>query len=79
MNDLLWLTNHPLRGNVVGIPTSQDPDIPEGLKSWLSVRIRRIPAELLHSIELELKKLCWIRMDSGRASALELLQGLSTS
>jgi hypothetical protein len=73
MNGLLWLANHPLWGNVLGIPTSQDLDTPEGLKSQLSVRIRRIPLELLHSTELELRKLCWIWTDSGRASTLELL------
>jgi hypothetical protein len=28
------LVNHPLRGNVSGIPTSQNSDTPEGLKSW---------------------------------------------
>jgi hypothetical protein len=39
MSDLLCLANHPLRGNVVGILTSQDPDTLEGLESWLSVRI----------------------------------------
>jgi hypothetical protein len=48
----------PLQGNVVGIPTSQSSDTPEGLESQLSVRIRRIPAELPHSTELELGKLC---------------------
>jgi hypothetical protein len=41
----------------MGIPTSQDPDTPEGLKSQLSVEIHRIPAELPHSTELELRKL----------------------
>jgi hypothetical protein len=60
MNDLLWLVNNPLRGNVVGILISRDPDTPEGLESWLFVRIRRIPAELSHSTELELIKLCRI-------------------
>jgi hypothetical protein len=54
MNDLLWLANHPFRGNVVGIPTRRKPDTPEGLKSWLSVGIRRVPVELPHSTELEL-------------------------
>jgi hypothetical protein len=39
----------------MGILTSQDPDTPEGLKSWLSVRIHRIPAKLPHSTELELR------------------------
>jgi hypothetical protein len=29
------IVNHPLRGNVVGIPTSQNPDTPEGLESRL--------------------------------------------
>jgi hypothetical protein len=57
----------------VGIPTSQDPDTLEGLESQLSVRIRIIPTELPHLTELELEKLHRTRMDSGRASALELL------
>jgi hypothetical protein len=48
MNDLLWLVNHPLQGNVAGIPTSQNPDTPEGLESLLSVRVRRIPTVLPH-------------------------------
>jgi hypothetical protein len=42
----------------VGLPTSRNPDTPEGLESWLSMGIRRIPTELLHSTELELEKLC---------------------
>jgi hypothetical protein len=67
------LANHPLRGNVMGIPTSQDLDTTEGLESLLSVGIRRIPAELLHSTELELRKLRRIQMDFGKASTLELL------
>jgi hypothetical protein len=71
MNDLLRLVNHPLQGNVVGIPTSRNPDTPEGL--------RRIPAELPHSTKLEPRKLHRTQMDSDRASALELLRGLSTS
>jgi hypothetical protein len=79
MNDLLWLVNHPLWGNVVGIPTSQNPDTPEGLEGWLSVGIHRIPVELPHSTKLELKKHCRPRMDSSRASMLELLWGLPTS
>jgi hypothetical protein len=79
MNDLLWLANHPLWGNVVGIPSSRDPDTPEGLESRLSIEIHRIPAELPHSTELELKKLCRTRMDFGRASVLKLLRGLPTS
>jgi hypothetical protein len=41
----------------MGIPTSRDPDIPEGLESWLSVEIHKILAELLHLTELELGKL----------------------
>jgi hypothetical protein len=57
----------------MGIPTSRDLDTPEGLESWLYVRIHRILAELPHSTELELEKLHRIRMDSGRASTLELL------
>jgi hypothetical protein len=79
MNDLLWLANHSLWGNVMGIPTSWDPDTPEGLESWLSVGIRIIPAELPHSAKLELRKLCRTQMDSGRAFTLELVQGLLTS
>jgi hypothetical protein len=63
----------------MGIPTSQNPDTPEGLESQLSVRICRILAELPHSTELELKNLYRTRTDSGRASALELLRGLPTS
>jgi hypothetical protein len=79
MNDLLRLANHPLRGNVAGISTSQNPDTPEGLDSWLTVRIHRIPAELPHSTELELRKPSRTREDSGRAFVLELLQGLPRS
>jgi hypothetical protein len=41
----------------VRIPTSWDPDTPEGLESQLSVGIHRIPVELPHSTELELEKL----------------------
>jgi hypothetical protein len=67
------MVNHPLRGNVVGIPTSRDPDTLEGLKTRLSVGIHRIPAQLRHSTELKLGKLHRTRMDSGRASTLELL------
>jgi hypothetical protein len=63
----------------MGILTSRDPDTPGGLESRLSVRIRRIPAELPYLTELELGKLHRTRMDSGRASTLELLQGLPTS
>jgi hypothetical protein len=58
MNDLLRLANRPLRGNVVGILTSRDPDTPEALKSWLSVGIHRILIELPHSTKLELRKIC---------------------
>jgi hypothetical protein len=76
MNDLLWLANHPLRGNVVGILTRQNPDTPEGLESRLSVRIHRILVELPHSTELELKKLRWTQTDSIWDSMLELLWGL---
>jgi hypothetical protein len=63
----------------VGLRTSQNPDTPEGLESWLSVEIRRIPAELPHSTELELGKLDRTQTDSSRASILELLRGLPTS
>jgi hypothetical protein len=57
----------------VGVLTTQNPDTPEGLESWLCVRIHRIRAKLPHSTELELGKLCRTQTDSGRASALELL------
>jgi hypothetical protein len=73
------LVNQPLWGNVTGIPTSQNPDTPEGLETRLSVRIHRIPSELPHSTEPELGKLRRTRTDSDRASALELLWGLPTS
>jgi hypothetical protein len=73
MNDLLWLVNHPLQGNVAGISTSWNLDTRKGLESLLFVKIRRILTELLHLTELELGKLRWTRMDSDRASALELL------
>jgi hypothetical protein len=63
----------------MGILTSQDPGTPEGLESRLSVRIRRFAGELPHSTELELRKLPRSRMDSGRASVLELLRGLLRS
>jgi hypothetical protein len=63
----------------VGIPTTRNPDTPEGLKSRLSVGIHRIFVELLHLTELELGKLRRTRMDSGRASTLELLQGILIS
>jgi hypothetical protein len=55
------------------ILTSQNPDTPVGLESRLSVGIRRIRTELSHSTEPELGKLRRTRMDSGRASVLELL------
>jgi hypothetical protein len=79
MNDLLSLAYHPLRSNVMGIPTSRDSDTPEGLETQLCVKIHRIPAELLHKTRLELEKLYRTRIDSSRASTLELLQGLPTS
>jgi hypothetical protein len=60
----------------MGIPTSRNPDTLEELESRLSVIIHRILAELPHSIELELEKLHRTQTDSGRASTLELLQGL---
>jgi hypothetical protein len=63
----------------VSIPTSRNPDTPEGLESWLSVRIRKILVELPHSTELELGKLHRTQEDSGRDSALELLRGLPIS
>jgi hypothetical protein len=75
MNDLLLLVNHPLRGNVAGIPTSQNLDTLEGHDIRLSVRIHKILVELPHSTELELRKLHQTRTDSGRASVLELLRG----
>jgi hypothetical protein len=73
MNNLLWLANHPLQGNIAGIPTSQNPDTTEGLESRFSVAIIRTPTELQHSIKLEFGKHHRTRMDSGRASVLELL------
>jgi hypothetical protein len=79
MNDLLWLANRPLWGNAIGIPTSRNPDTLEGLESQLSVRIHRILVELLHSTEVELRKLRWTQTDYGRVSTLELLQGPPTS
>jgi hypothetical protein len=79
MNDILCLANHPLRGNVMVISTSQNPDKPEGFESRFSVRIRRIPAELQHSTELELGKPRRTQEVSVRASTLKLLRGLSTS
>jgi hypothetical protein len=59
--------------------TSQNPDTPEELESRLSVRIHRIPVELLHLTELELRKLYRTQTDFGRAFMLELLRGLPTS
>jgi hypothetical protein len=63
----------------MGIPTSQNPNTPEGLESRLSVTIHRILVELLHSTEPELKKLRRTQLDSVSASALELLRGLLIS
>jgi hypothetical protein len=57
----------------MGIPTSQNPNTPEGLKNWLSVKIHRIPVELPHSIDLEFGKLHRTQTDSDRAPTLELL------
>jgi hypothetical protein len=62
----------------VGIPTSRNLDTLERLESQLSVGLHRILAELSHSTELELGKLHQSRMDSGRASALQLLRELPT-
>jgi hypothetical protein len=53
MNDLLLLVNHPLRGNVAGILTSQNPSTTEGLECRLSVRIHGFLPELPHSTEQE--------------------------
>jgi hypothetical protein len=39
----------------MGIPTSRNPDTPEGLEGRLSVGIRRIPVELPHSTEPKLE------------------------
>jgi hypothetical protein len=78
MDDLLWLANHPLQHNVVGIPTGQNPETLEGLKSQLSVEIHGIQVELPHSTELELRKPHPTQEDSSRASMLELLRGLLT-
>jgi hypothetical protein len=63
----------------MGFSTSWDTNTSERLESRLSVGIRRISAELPHLTELELRKLHRIQMDSGRASALELLRGIPTS
>ena len=63
----------------MGIPTSRNPNTPEGLESRLSVGIHRIPLELPHLTELEPGNIHRTRMDSGRVSALELFQGLPTS
>jgi hypothetical protein len=75
MNDLLWLANHPLWGNVVGILTRQNPDTPEGLESRLSVRIHRILVELPHSTELEL---LWGLQQAEKSSGHQNLASLST-
>jgi hypothetical protein len=56
MNDLLLLVNHPLRGNVTDILTSQNPDTPEGLENQFSIGIHKILIELPRSTELELRK-----------------------
>jgi hypothetical protein len=63
----------------MGIPTSRNPDTPEGLESRLSVGIHRILEQLPHSTELELKKLRQSQTNSSRASVLELPRGLPTS
>jgi hypothetical protein len=70
------LVNHALRGNVMGIPTSRNPDTLEGLENRLSIGIHRISAESSLSTEPDLGKLHRTRMDFGRASTLELLRGL---
>jgi hypothetical protein len=57
----------------MGIPTSWNPDTPEGLEGRLSVEICRILAELPHSTEPELKKFHLTGTYYGRASALKLL------
>jgi hypothetical protein len=79
MNDLLWLLNHPLRGNVAGIPTRRNPYTLDRLESRLSIKICRIPVELSHSTQTDSGKLHWTQMDSSKASMLELLRGLPTS
>jgi hypothetical protein len=79
MKDLLWLVNHPLRGNVAGTSTSRNPNTPGELERRLSIRICRILPKLPHSIEPKLGNLHWTWMDSSRASALKLLRGLPTS
>jgi hypothetical protein len=74
MNDLLWLVNHPLWGNVMGILTSQNPDTPKGLESQPSVRICKIPTEHPHQIEQELKNFVepeWIPAELPRSSYSE--------
>jgi hypothetical protein len=59
--------------NVVGIPTTQNPDTLEGLNSRFSIGIHIILAKLPHLTELELGKLSRTRTNFGRASALDLL------
>jgi hypothetical protein len=46
----------------MGIPASQNPDTPEGLKQRLSIGFHRIPAELPHSSKLEPRNLVGPRM-----------------
>jgi hypothetical protein len=58
----------------VGILTSQNPNAPEELEGRLFVKIHRIPAELLHSTELGLKKSVepeWIPTDLPHSSYSE--------
>jgi hypothetical protein len=80
MNDLLWLVNHPLWGNVMGIPTSWNPDTPEGVDSQLSVGIHRILVELPHSTELELLRSSYSEdsRQAGKFTSPQNLTSLST-
>jgi hypothetical protein len=59
-------------------PTTQNPDTREGLESWLSIKIHRIPVEILHLTEPECKKLHLTKEDFGRAFTLNQLWGLPT-
>jgi hypothetical protein len=62
----------------VGISTSWDSNTLEGLESWSSIKIHRIPTEVLHLTELELGKHYRTREDFGRALVLKLLRGFPT-
>jgi hypothetical protein len=54
-------------------PDKQGLQYTRGTLSQFSIGIHRIPVELPHSTDLELRKLRRTRTDSDRASSLELL------